>query len=94
MIRVRLVQERALFPVELEEAILENALPDLAHELVVKVEIVLPEELPAEVLAGLREVMQIGARVARARRAVALRVERARRRICKRRAAIAGSRAR
>jgi len=44
--------------------------------LVVKVEVVLPEELPAEVLAALCEVMQVGPRVARTGRASAERIER------------------
>ena len=49
---------------------------DLAHELVVKMDVVLAEELPAERLAGLGQMMQIGARVARAGRAAAVRIER------------------
>ena len=48
---------------------------NLAHELVVEVDVVLPEELPAERLARLRQVMQVGARVARAGRAGAGRIE-------------------
>ena len=70
------MQEGALGSVELEEAILENARADLAHELVVEMEVVLAEELPAERLRALGEVMQVGARVARAGRAGALRIER------------------
>ena len=65
------MEECALFSVEFEEAILENALPDFAHELVVKIDVVLPDELPAEVLVALRKVMQISAGVARTRGAVA-----------------------
>lgn len=76
VIRAGLVQEGALLVVELKEAVFKNALPDLAHELVVKVEIVLAEELPAQVLAALREVMQVGSRVARTGRAGAERIER------------------
>ena len=41
----------------------------------VKIEIMLPDELPAEVFAGLCEVMQVGAGVSRARGAIAERVE-------------------
>ena len=48
---------------------------NLAHELVVEMNVVLPEQLPAERLARLRQVMQIGARVARAGRAGASRIE-------------------
>jgi hypothetical protein len=33
ILHIRLVQELALFPIKLHEAILENALPDVAHEL-------------------------------------------------------------
>ena len=42
---------------------------NVAHELVIEMDVVLAEQLPAERLARLREVMQIGARVARAGRA-------------------------
>ena len=42
---------------------------DLAHELVIEVKVVLPEQLPAERFARLREVMQVSAGVACARRA-------------------------
>ena len=63
------MQKGALFPIEIEEAILDNALPNLAHELVIEVKIVLPEQLPAEGFARLGEVMQVSAGVARAGRA-------------------------
>ena len=69
------MEECALFAVEIEEAILKDALPDFAHELMVKIDIVLPDELPAEVFVALREVMQISAGVACTRGAVAERIE-------------------
>ena len=75
IVHVRLVEECALFAVEIEEAILKDALADFAHELVVKIDVVLPDELPAEVFVALREVMQIRTRVARTRGAVAERIE-------------------
>ena len=51
-------------------------MPKVAHDLVVKVNIVLTDEMPAEVLASLREMMQVGAGVARAGGAMAQRIER------------------
>src|SRR5207248_2885749 len=51
IVRIRLVEKGALFPIQFHETIFENALPDLAHEPVVKVDVVLAEELPAEGLA-------------------------------------------
>jgi hypothetical protein len=55
-LRVRGVEDFALLVVELEKASLENALPNIAHELIAKVDIVL-EELPAEVYTLLGKMM-------------------------------------
>jgi len=70
------MQELAFLAVEREEAVLQNALANLPHELVVKINIVLPEQLPAERFPGLGQVVQVGARIAGARRAGASRVKR------------------
>ncbi len=55
--------------IKISEAISQNACSNVAHELVIEMDVVFAEELPAQRLARLREVMQIGARVARAGRA-------------------------
>ena len=69
-------EDGALFLVEREEAILEDALPDFCHEAVVEKNVVLADELPAERLLALREVVQVGAGVAGAGRAGAIGIER------------------
>ena len=61
--------------VEGGERVVQDALPDLAHEPVVEVQVVLPQQLPAQRLVGLRQVVEIGARVVLAGRAGAGRVE-------------------
>ena len=69
------VEKGALGLIKLEEAILENAGANLAHELVVEMEVVLSEELPAERLRAFGQMMEIRARVARAGRAGAVRIQ-------------------
>ena len=69
------MEEGAFLAVEIEEAVGQNAFANLAHELVVEMDVVFPEELPAERLARLRQVMQISAGVARAGRTSAGRIE-------------------
>ena len=54
-----------------QEGVLEDALADLPHHLVIEEDVVLAEERPAERLLGLGEVMQIAARILGADRALA-----------------------
>jgi len=73
---IRLLEDDAFFPVKIAETSGEDALPDIAHELVIKMDVVLAEKLPAERLARFREVMEVGAGIARTGRAIAGRIER------------------
>ena len=66
---------RPLFMIECQERIGKNARADLAQELMVKMDVVLAEELPAERLAGLGEVVKIGAGIPLAGRAIACGIE-------------------
>src|SRR5207244_7514527 len=75
IIDIGFVQKNTLFAVEIKEAIGQNAVANLAHELVIEMDVVLPEQLPAERLARFRQVMQISARVAHAGRTRAGRIE-------------------
>ena len=58
------------------ERVVQDALPDLAHEPVVEVQVVLAEQVPAQRLVRLRQVVEIGARVVLAGRAGAAGVQR------------------
>ena len=64
-----------LFLIEREEGVRKNARADLAQQLVVEVDVVLAEKLPAEGFPGFREVVEVGARIPPAGRAVARRIE-------------------
>ena len=61
--------------VKIEETSARDALADFAHELVVEMNVVFAEQLPAERFARLGQMMEISARVARAGRAIAGRIE-------------------
>ena len=54
-----------------QEGVLEDALADLPHHLVIEEDVVLTEERPTERLLGLGEVMQVAARILGADRALA-----------------------
>ncbi len=69
------MQEGALLFVKLEETILQDAGADLAHELVIKVDVMFAEQLPAERFRAFRQVMEIGARITGTGRAAAFGVE-------------------
>ncbi len=75
IVQVVLVQEGALFLVKLEEAAGQDAFADFAHELVIEVNVMLAEQLPAEGFLCLGEMVEIGAGIARASRARAGGVE-------------------
>ena len=62
--------------VKRQEAIFKNARTDLAHELVVEVDVVLADERPAERLLRLREMMQIRPRMRGTHRAGARGIQR------------------
>ena len=76
VVEVALLELPAPLRVEGGERVVQDALPDLAHEPVVEVQVVLPQQLPAQRLVRLRQVVEIGARVVLAGRAGAARVER------------------
>ena len=57
------LEDLALLFVKREEAIFQNALPDIAHQLVIEVDVMLPHQLPPQWLLRFRQVMEISARV-------------------------------
>ena len=69
MIEILLGQDGPLLVVKRQEAIFKNARTDLAHELVVEVNVVLADERPAKRLLCLGEMMQVSSRVRGAHRA-------------------------
>ena len=75
VVEVALLQLPTPLLVERGERVVQDALPDLAHQPVVEVQVVLPQQLPAQRLVRLRQVVEIGARVVPAGRAGAGRVE-------------------
>ena len=76
IVEIVLVQEFPFFAVIFEKPIGKNALANLPHQPLVKISIMLAQQLPAEWFGRFRKVMQIRSRKARAGRARAGGVQR------------------
>ena len=76
VIEVVFLQKQAFGVVKLEKATLENALADFAHEPVIKIYVMLPQQLPSQGLFGLCQVMEVGAIVPCASRTTAFWIQR------------------
>ena len=76
VIEVVLLQKHPLGLVQRQKTVRQNALPDLSHEPVVEIDVVLPQQLPPERFLRLRQMMQIRPAVTPTRGTSTVRVER------------------